>query len=72
MSMQILSNQREINYYPWERSLAEKDINEKVYIFAKTIKNLVSHFIPRQKVLCDEKYPPWISNKIKKLINEKK
>ena len=68
----MLSNQSEINYYPWERSLAEEDINKNVYWFAKTIKNLVSHFIPREKVLCDEKYPPWISKKIKNLINEKK
>ena len=30
--------QRTINYYSWERPLAKNDINEKVYIFAKTIK----------------------------------
>ena len=34
--------QRAIKYYPWERSLAEKDVNEKVYIFGKTIKNIFS------------------------------
>ena len=29
--------QRAINSYSWERSLAEKDFNEKFYIFTKTI-----------------------------------
>ena len=50
--------QRAINYYPWERSLAEKDVNEKVYIFAKTIKNIFSNFIPHETILCDDKDPP--------------
>ena len=34
--------QRAVNYYPWERSLAGKDVNEKVCTFAKTLrKNLL-------------------------------
>ena len=37
ISMQILIFiQKKISYYPWERSLVEKDVNKKVYIFTKT------------------------------------
>ena len=30
---------RAINGFPWERSFANLDINDKVYLFNKTIKN---------------------------------
>ena len=63
--------QRAISYYPCERSLAEKDVNEKVYIFNKTIKHICSNFIPHETVLCGNRDPLRIRNKIKKLINEK-
>ena len=63
--------QRVIYYYSWERSEAEKNVNEKVHIFSKTIKNIFSNFIPHEKIISDHRDPPWISNKIKKLINAK-
>ena len=49
----------------------KKDVNGKFDIFAKTIKTFISSFIPGETILCDDRCPPWISNKIKKLINEK-
>ena len=61
----------EIIYYPGERFLAEKDVNEMVYIFAKTIKNIFPNFIPRKTMFGDDRDSTWISSKIKKLINEK-
>ena len=33
---------RAINGFPWERSFANLDINDKVYLFNKTIKNILS------------------------------
>ena len=57
--------QRAISYYPWERSLAEKDVNKKVYIFSQTIKDIISNFIPHETILFDVRYLPWIINKIK-------
>ena len=63
--------QRAINYCPWERSLAEKNVKQNLYILAETIKNIISNFILYEPILCDDRDLPWISNKIKKLINEK-
>ena len=63
--------QRAINYYPWKSYLAEKNVNEKVYTFAKTIKNIFPNFIPHETILCDDRDPPWTSKKIQNLINEK-
>ena len=53
--------QEAFNYYPWERSPAEKDDNEKVS----------PKFIPPKTILCDDRDPPWNNNEIKKPINEK-
>ena len=41
-----------------------------VYIFAKTIKNIFSSFIPHETIFCDDRDPPWITSKIKNLIDE--
>ena len=48
------------------KSINTRDVREKVYIFAKPIKNIFSNFIQNETILCDVKYPQWISNKIKK------
>ena len=50
---------------------SRKHVNVKVYVFAKTIKNTFSNFIPHEAILCGDRDSPWISNKIKKLINKK-
>ena len=64
--------QREIIYYPREKFLAEKDVNEIIYVFAKSIKNIFPNFVAHETMLCDDRDPTWISSKTKKLINDKK
>ena len=49
--------------FPWERSLANLDINDIAYLFNKTIKNILSNFTPHD--------PPWINSQVKHLVNEK-
>ena len=44
---------------------------KKVYIFAKRIKNIFSNFIPQETILRGDRDSLSISDKIKKLINEK-
>ena len=62
---------RAINGFPWERSFANLDINDKVYLFNKTIKNILSNFIPHETITFDDRDPPWINSQVKHLINEK-
>ena len=57
--------------FPWERSFANLDINGKVYLFNKTIKNILSNFIPHETITFDDRDPPWINSQVKHLINEK-
>ena len=42
-----------------------------VYLFNRTIKNTLSNYIPHEIIICDDRDPPWITNRVKKLINEK-
>ena len=63
---------RAINGFPWERSFANLDINDKVYLFNKTIKNILSNFIPHETITFDDRDLPWINSQVKYLINEKK
>ena len=60
-----------INEFPWERHFANSDVNEKVYLFNKTIKNIVCHHIPHETIIFNDRDPPWINKNIEKLINDK-
>ena len=62
---------RVINRFPWERSFANLDINEKVCLFNKTIKNILSNFIRHETILFDNRDPPWINSQVKHLTNGK-
>ena len=44
---------RAINGVPWERSFANLDINDKVYLFNKIIRNILSNFIQKQLIFCN-------------------
>ena len=71
VSLQTLIYPKRNHYYSQETSVAEKDVNEKVCIFAKTIKNILLNFISQGTILCDQRDTALVSNKIKKPTNEK-
>ena len=54
-----------------DRAFANKNVDEKVLIFNKTVLNVLSNFIPHEVIVWDDKDPPWFNRKIKSLINEK-
>ena len=62
---------RAINEFPWERSFANLDINDKVHLINKTIRNILSKFIPYETITFDDRDPPLINNRVKHLISEK-
>ena len=39
-----------------------------VSVFNTTIKNIMANFIPHETIICDDRDPPWINNRIKQLI----
>ena len=42
-----------------------------VFLFNRTIKNILSNYIPHKIIICDDRDPPWIHNRAKEIINEK-
>ena len=48
------------------------EVNEMVFPFKRTIKNILSSFIPHEIIICIDRHLPWINNRVKGLINEKK
>ena len=62
---------RSIDQFSWDIRLAHIDVNQKVYLFNQTIKNILHNFIPHETVTCDDRDPPWITSKIKGLIQKK-
>ena len=46
------------------------DVNEKVNLFNKTIKNIILNYIPNETITCGDRDLPWINKDIKKLIHE--
>ena len=47
------------------------DINDKVFLFNKAIKDILSNFLPHETITFDDRDPPWINSQVKHLINEK-
>ena len=62
---------RAVHKFNWQRAFTNRNINERVYFFNKTILNIVSNFVPHETI-CDDRDPHWINNQIKNLINDKK
>ena len=62
---------RSIDEFSWERCFANISVNNKVHMFNKTIKNIMSNYIPHETIICDDRDPPWINKDIKQLILDK-
>ena len=63
--------QQAIEQFSWEKSFRNLNVNEMVSIFNKTIKNILSNYIPHETITCDDNDPPWFNKNIKQLIQEK-
>ena len=64
-------HQRARNNFDWNRALDYVSQNRQISIFNDTILNIISNFIPHETIICDDRDPPWINSKIKKVIHEK-
>ena len=61
-----------LDQFYWLNLFLDKNINEQVILFNRTILNIFHNFIPNKIILCDDRDPPWMNEKIKHLINKKK
>ena len=60
-----------ISEFPWDNRFANINENEQVQLFTQTIINIISNYIPHETITSDDSNPPWIDEKIKKLMPHK-
>ena len=60
-----------VDLFPWEKTLRNLNINDIIFLFNKTVKNIISNYIPRETVTFDDRDAPWINKNAKQLILEK-
>ena len=63
---------RAIDRFDWVNLFLDKNINEQVLLFNRTILNIFHNFIPNKIILCDDRDPLWMNDRIKHLIKKKK
>ena len=62
---------KEIDQFPWAMRFTNIDVNEKLNLFNKSIKDIMRNYIPHETITCGDRDPPWINKDIKELIHEK-
>ena len=60
-----------ITDFSWERPFENLLVDEKVSLFNKTIKNILSNYIPHDIITTDDRDPSWFSKNVKSLIGKK-
>ena len=60
-----------ISEFPWDNRFPNISVNEQVQLFTQTFQNIISNYIPHETITCDDRNPPWIDEKIKKLVLHK-
>ena len=60
-----------VDLFLWNKTLRNLNINNMIFSFNKTIKNIISNYIPHETDTFDDRDPPWINKNVKQLILEK-
>ena len=60
-----------VEIFNWEKLLENKNVNDQLYLFNKTMLNIFHNFIPNKNIICNDKDPSCYNNQIKTLIEKK-
>ena len=62
---------RAINAIDWEELFEHKTVESQVSELNNLLLNIYSNYAPNKTVLCDDKYPSWMTNGIRTVIEMK-
>ena len=62
---------RPLGNFDWKNAFSNCNPNEKVSVLTKTLLDIMINFIPNETILVDDRDPPWITSKLKSMIQEK-
>ena len=55
---------RGLNDFNWDRAFSNKNVNEEVCIFNKSVLNILGNFIPHENTIYDDKNPTWFNSRL--------
>ena len=58
---------RAINEFDQTRALSKVSIDKKVCYFTETLLNIIHNLIPYERIVCDDRDPPWMNAEIKNI-----
>ena len=64
-----IATKKAITDFYLERAFENLSVEEKVSLFNKTIKNILSNYIPHEIITIDDRDPPWFDKNVKPLID---
>ena len=68
MTKQILITlEKQLIYFPGKKTLRNMNINDMMFLFNQTVKIIISTNIPYTTVTFDDRDPPWINKKKRKM-----
>ena len=50
-----------VDLFPWVKTLRNLNMNDMIFLFNKTVKNIISNYIPHKIITFDDRDPPWIN-----------
>ena len=68
---QIIYSKFDYGNFDWQNAFSNCNPNEQVSVLTKTLLNIMSNLIPNETILVDDRDPPWITSKLKSMIQEK-
>ena len=60
-----------IDGFDWEKAFPNLNVHVQVKLFHETLSNIFISFVPNKLITADNSYPPWVTEKIKKLLIDK-
>ena len=60
-----------IDGFDWEKAFSNVNVHAQVKLFNETLSNIFMNFVPNKLITVDGRDPPWVTEKIKKVLKGK-
>ena len=60
-----------IDGFDWEKAFSNVNVHAQVKLFNETLSNIFMKFVPNKLISVDDTDPPWVTEKIKKILISK-
>ena len=58
--------------FDWEKAFSNVNVHTQVKLFNETLSNIFMNFVPNKLITVDDRDPPRVTEKIKKLLTDKR